>query len=190
MRYLPQEYQDYVLNKIAESDNEVICSAQPTNYFQAVRPPLWALETVYVIGDLVHPPTPNGKIYECTTGGTSGVGEPGWGTAQDQSFVDGTVTWKTHVNVAIANRTVDSADFVLSDDTTTGGRKLTISEEMGIVSHTAGTVTHNALICSTDKSLRFVTVAQTTIGGNEIEAGRTTIFYGFSIIFADPTASV
>ena len=63
-RWIPQEYQDYVLNQIAGSNNQAICSQAPATYFQAVRPPLWTTLTEFVSGDIVHPPTPNGKIYE------------------------------------------------------------------------------------------------------------------------------
>ncbi len=187
-RWIPQYMQDYILNQIAESTEQCMVSQQISTFFQGVRPPLWLTAQAYIAGDIVHPPTPNGKVYECTVGGTSGGTEPGWGTSQDQTFADNTVTWKTHNNYAIANRLLIPGDFTISDDAVTGGRKLTVVEEMGIVSHTAGTVTHCALLCSTDKSVRFVSTAQTTLGGNEVEAGRTTIFYVMNITVADPVA--
>lgn len=188
-RWIPQEYQDYILNKIAECREQAMCNRQPTTYYNAVRPALWTISTIYGVGDIVRPPTPNGKVYQCTVAGTSGASEPGWGTIQDQTFVDGaTLTWKTHDNYALVNRTLLAGDFVISDDIGTGGRKLTLAEKMGVITHTAGIVTHCALICDTDKSLRYVTVAQTTIGGNELESGRTTIFYALNIIVADPVA--
>jgi hypothetical protein len=188
-RWIPQYLQDYILNEIATSTEQCMLTQQISTYYEGVRPPLWVTAHAYVTGDIVHSPTPNGKVYECTVGGTSGGTEPGWGTAQDQTFADGTVTWKTHNNYAIANRLLDSGDFTISDDAVTGGRKVVVSEQMGVVSHTAGIVSHCGLLCATDKSVKFVSTAQTTLGGNEVEAGRTTIFYQMSIAVADPTAT-
>lgn len=55
----------------------------------------WATATAYSLGDLVEPTTPNGKVYKCTTAGTSHAStEPTWPTASIGSTVsDGTVVW-------------------------------------------------------------------------------------------------
>lgn len=45
------------------------------------------------IGDTIIPATPNGRMYRCTTGGTTGAGEPTWPTTNDGTVVDGSVTW-------------------------------------------------------------------------------------------------
>lgn len=185
-KWVPDSYLELILNEIKKSDEEAICNAQPTTYFNAVWPDLWLQSTSYNVGDLVHPPTQNGFIYECVVAGDSGATEPGWGTTQDQTFVDGTVTWKTHENYALANETLTPGDFTISDGDI-DGRKLTVAEKMGAVTHTAGTVTHTALIEHATKTLHFVTTAQTTLGGNnDVEAGRSTIFFEFDIIVRDP----
>lgn len=191
-RFIPQAYQDYILDKIAECTEQAMCSQAPTTYFNVVRPPLWLSTTAYVLGAIVHSPTSNGKVYECTTGGTSGGTEPGWGITQDQTFTDGTVTWKTHDNYALVNRDVAPADFAISDniDPLVGGRKLLLAEDVGILTHTTGEVSHCALICGTDKSLRYVTPANTTLGSNTIESGRLTIFYDLTILIPTPVAPV
>jgi hypothetical protein len=43
--------------------------------------------------DTVIPATPNGRMYRCTTAGTTGAGEPTWPTTSGGTVVDGTVTW-------------------------------------------------------------------------------------------------
>lgn len=187
-RWIPVEYQDYPLDRIAESDEQAMCTARPLTYFNAVRPPLWVTAKTYATGDLVHPPTSNSKIYECTVGGVSGSVEPGWGTTQDQTFTDGGVTWKTHDNFALVNAPRVPGDFVKSTSISPAGRKLALAEKMGVVTHTAGVASHAALIRSVDRTVRYVTTAQTTIGGNELESGRTTIFYELVIIVTDPKA--
>jgi len=188
MRWMPTDLQDLVLDDFAACDGQVMCTDQPTTYFHAVHPPLWLIDTTYVAGDIVHPPTNNQKVYECTVGGTSGSVEPGWGTVEGETFIDNTVTWKVHNNYSLAYRALTAPEKTKSDDATTGGRKLTIAEKMGVVSHAAGVVSHVALINSTTKQLRYVSTAQTTLGDNQIESGRTTIFYALVIIVADPIA--
>jgi hypothetical protein len=186
MKWIPDSYLDYILNEVTKADEEVICSAAPTTYFQAIWPDLWIQSTAKNVGDCVYPPTQNGFIYECTVAGTTGSVEPSWGTTDGGTFTDGTVTWKTHTNVALVNSPLSPADKVISDGDT-DGRKLTISEKVGVTTHTDGTVTHMALIEHATKTLHLVTEAQTIVGGsNDIEAGRRTVLYEFSITVRDP----
>jgi hypothetical protein len=63
-------------------------------YWTAVgSPPLWAQKTEYSVGDQVQS---NGRLYECTVAGTSGILAP-LGTAS--SIADGTVTWQFERNL-------------------------------------------------------------------------------------------
>jgi hypothetical protein len=179
--------EDYRLTEIAKSDGEAVCSQQPTTYFQACHPSTWVPNTAVTTGTLRRPPTINGYIYECTVGGTTGSSEPGWGTSQDATFNDNGVTWKTHVNYTLAYSPLDSGDKVIEDSSSPVGRKLTIAQKIGVVTHRAGTVTHTALIENATKKLHLVTTAETTLAVNDdVEAGRTTIFFAFSIIEKRP----
>jgi hypothetical protein len=54
---------------------------------------LWVASTAYALGDIVWPTTANGRIYRCTTAGTSGTSEPTFPTTPAATVVDGTVTW-------------------------------------------------------------------------------------------------
>ncbi len=54
----------------------------------------WVAGTAYVAGDIVVPPTPNGFIYVCTVGGTSGTSAPTFPTTLGATVVDNTVTWE------------------------------------------------------------------------------------------------
>ena len=49
--------------------------------------------TVVSLGDTVIPATPNGRIYKCTTGGTTGSGEPTWPVTAGGTVADGTAVW-------------------------------------------------------------------------------------------------
>jgi len=44
-------------------------------------------------GDTALPATPNGRIYKCTTSGTTGAGEPTWPTTNGGTVSDGTAVW-------------------------------------------------------------------------------------------------
>jgi hypothetical protein len=190
-RFIPQAYQDYILNKIVECDEQVVCSAAPTTYYQCLHPDMWLADTVYVAGDLIRPPVANGFIYECTVGGTSGSVVPGWGTVQDQTFSDNTITWKTHTNVALVNTPRIPGDFSAKFDYSANGvtgRAITLSEKQGIIVHTAGVSNHCALIEHSTKELRYVTPSSVTIGTGELESGRTTIFLESTIVIANPIA--
>ncbi len=185
-KWVPDSYLELILDEISKSDEQAICNAQPTTFFNAVWPDLWTSSTAYALGDVVHPPTINGFVYECVTAGTSGATEPGWGTTQDAVFADGTVTWKTHENYTLANTPMVPADFTISDGDV-DGRKLTVGQKMGVVTHDAGTVTHTALIELASQSLHFVTTAQTTLGGdNDVDEGRSTIFFEYDVTVRDP----
>lgn len=51
----------------------------------------WSPETALASGTIIHPTTPNGYVYEVTTGGTTGTTEPAWSI--NSSVNDGSVTF-------------------------------------------------------------------------------------------------
>lgn len=54
--------------------------------------------TAYVAGNVVQPTIPNGYVYQCTTGGTTGAGaDPTWPTTPGGTVADGGVTWTCRV---------------------------------------------------------------------------------------------
>lgn len=184
-KWIPDAHLDLVLEAITVSDEEVVLTQQPTTYYNCVWPVVWSSDTSVIEGDLVYPPTQNGFIYECVTAGSTGSSEPGWSVTQDETFSDGTVIWKAHENYSLANQSLDPADKVISDGDI-DGRKLTISQKMGVTTHTSGVVAYFALIEHATKSLHYVTTSETTTpGDNSVNAGRTTIFYEHTITVRD-----
>lgn len=189
-RYTPDAILDLIVDEYMLADERAVCSSQPLTYFNACWPDMWVAETVYAEGDLSRPPTGNGKVYECVTGGTSGASEPPWGTTQDDEFSDGTVTWKTHDNFALINGAIEPGDKSKGDGSP-DGRALTIAQKMGVTIHTDGTVSHTALIDNVNQDLKYVTVASTSLeGDNSVISGRTTLLHEMVVTVRDPSAPV
>lgn len=46
-----------------------------------------------IVGDTIIPATPNGRLYRCTTAGTTGASEPTWPTTDNGTVADGTAVW-------------------------------------------------------------------------------------------------
>jgi len=64
-------------------------------YSRSYRPPTRASNTEYIEGiDLVIPSTPNGFMYECSSGGISAASEPTFTAQKGKITADGTVKWK------------------------------------------------------------------------------------------------
>lgn len=55
----------------------------------------WNPSTAKVIGDVVHPTTPNGYIYKVTQAGNTGQAEPIWTAEQNVSINDGSVIYQS-----------------------------------------------------------------------------------------------
>lgn len=49
--------------------------------------------TAVTSGQTTVPATGNGRMYRCTTAGTTGAGEPTWGTTNGGTTADGTAVW-------------------------------------------------------------------------------------------------
>ena len=76
----------------------------------------WITDHAYTVGQYVIPTTFGsisgdvGKIFKCTTAGTSGVSEPTWPTTEGGTVVDGGVTW-TEVSDLFAAGTFTGAEI-------------------------------------------------------------------------------
>jgi len=182
-KYIPDSTYNLALNRIGTVDRITICTQQPATYFEAAVASLWESGKGYSVGDLCRPPTDNNKIYECTINGTSGSGEPSWGVVDAGTFIDGSVTWKTHSSYSLAEAVIEAADKVIGDRSG-GGRQITFAEKSGITSFRGGVVTHTVYLNNIDKTIEAITTSTTTAPADDlIVAGRTIIFFFFLISF-------
>lgn len=189
-RYTPIEILDLIASAYVEANEEVVCSQQPTTFFNACWPSIWNAETSFAIGEVTRAPTQNGFVYECIAEGISAATEPPWEVTQDAVFNDGTVQWKAHENYALINAPLLPEDKTLSTSAD-NARILTISQKMGILIHTSGEVGHTALIDTVTKKLKYVTVAKTTLqGDNLVVSGRTTLLHELSVAIPQPVEMV
>lgn len=75
----------------------------------------WTNGHVYSVGDIVKPTTVHGRTFKCTTGGTSGGGEPSWNYADGATTNDNTVVW-TETTIVSTNIKSGAGVTVLVDD--------------------------------------------------------------------------
>lgn len=66
-----------------------------------------ANSTVYAVGDIYRPATPNGHAYRCIVAGTSAGAPPTFSTVSWQTFADGTATF---AEIGRGVTVIDSAD--------------------------------------------------------------------------------
>ncbi|MBU0778138.1 hypothetical protein KKF82_07755 [Patescibacteria group bacterium] len=148
---------DASLAEIADNCDEfAILSGAPGTFYEACDPDVWLDTHVYGAGEVVHPVARDGNVYECTTGGTSGGGEPAWDTTPGQTTNDNTVVWTCRTNYNLLDITVTegngNGDYVIQDYGA-GGRKLTVLEQLAQTCHTSDTATSWALL---DKANRVL----------------------------------
>lgn len=87
---------NYVTGFVQNNDGTSGNFAVLADKFAIVEPAgTWAASTAYSLTDKVRPLTspPSGKLFRCTTAGTSGGSEPTWNTTLGGTTNDGSVVW-------------------------------------------------------------------------------------------------
>ena len=177
--WIPSEWYDDILDRIASATQQSVCSQKPTTFYEAYWPgSIWEASKAYTVGTFVASPTVTDHIYECVSAGTSGSNEPGFGVNQDQTFTDGTVTWKTHINYSIVSVPMSSSDFTKED--IENGKQLVVGEKTGALIYKDGIIGYTALLDVPNKKLLHITKA-TSVLGTPLEKGNLTVFYSYNI---------
>lgn len=89
---LSHALQQEVLNHILRTNTW----AKPSGIFLALiaaNKGYWTATTAYTTADYVISNPYNGRLYKCTTGGTSGGSQPVWPVTEGGTVADGTVVW-------------------------------------------------------------------------------------------------
>lgn len=90
---------DYAGNKVLDHLIGETTFAKPTVHLGLleIRAPSNLLRSTAVsVGDFTVPATPNGRLYRCTTAGTTDAGEPSWPTTDGGTVTDGGAVWTEH----------------------------------------------------------------------------------------------
>jgi len=103
-------------------------------------------------GDTVIPTTPNGRIYKCTTAGTTGSGEPTWPTTAAGTVTDGTAVWTEQTTALEAGTFTEVANAggytreALNPSTTNWAATNAAASTTNPSSGTSGTTSNNSAI--------------------------------------------
>lgn len=124
-------------------------------YSRSYRPRDWSASKEYIKSrDLVVPTTPNGLMYECSSGGISGGTEPTWSTTEGATTTDNTVSWKgiaydllldTGDSITASTWTAD-ADATLDNDSIVNGIQTKVRLTAVAVGTTQVTLTNHITV--------------------------------------------
>lgn len=87
---------NYLENKIIDLVFRGQAFTSPANIFFALIRATAGISprsTAVTVGQTTVPAAPNGRMYRCSTAGTTGASEPTWGTVNDGTTTDGTAVW-------------------------------------------------------------------------------------------------
>lgn len=87
---------NYAINKVMDALMRGQAIGTPASFYCSLLVgKVWTPSTAYASGDLIvtAQSSNNGRIYRCTTAGTSGASAPTWPTTDGGTVTDGTVTW-------------------------------------------------------------------------------------------------
>jgi hypothetical protein len=95
----------FLSDKLLDHANGVAAYTEPTVFVALFRATAGQSprSTAVTSGQTTVPASPNGHMYRCTTGGTTGSGEPTWGTVSGGTTTDGTATWTEMTPDFLAN---------------------------------------------------------------------------------------
>lgn len=86
----------YHINKYADWYFRAQVYAPPATLYIGlilVNKGFWVASTAYALNDYVLPVGGNGRLYKCSTAGTSGAAAPTWPTTAAGTVADGTAVW-------------------------------------------------------------------------------------------------
>ncbi len=123
-------FKEYIISGIVSLADDTLKVALVTSS-QAINYTPWAVDTAYILGDIVVPTTDNGRRYICVVAGDSHeTTEPSWPTTAEEQVVDNEVTWEEYGGALADNEIWGDAsgdEVTTGDGYTTGGETLSSS---------------------------------------------------------------
>lgn len=174
-----------------------------TNYFgliMATRGFSSAIRSAAVaLGDTVIPNIPNGRIYQCTTAGTTGAGEPTYPTTNGGTVADGGAIW-TEQTTAMRAGTFKEATYGAYARQGVAASLAAMSGTQGATTTTASsgstgqTSNNNPIVFPVPTSgsgvIFGIFSADASTAGNIIEFGANTTPLAISVGGAAPTFAI
>lgn len=162
---------DYITGFLQNNDGSTGSFVILADKFGIVTPSrVWAAITAITLGDNYRPSTDNGRVFECTTAGTTGASEPTWNTTIGNETNDGTVVWTCRDDTGLFPFTISGNSIQMNADVQING-SLMIN----------GTLIGAALVAGTIGSTQIGNDAITTthlgadsVTANKIEANAVT----------------
>lgn len=139
---------DYLENKIIDWLLRGQAFTPPaTVYIAAIRATAGVSprSTAVNVGQTTVPNTPNGRLYKCTTAGTTGSGEPAWGGTANSTTSDGSAVWTE------ASSDFESNSAVITSAEMTGGGYARASVASSLANW-AGTQSSGSTVASSGSS--------------------------------------
>lgn len=100
---------NFLIDKLLRAGTVTIPATMYCALFEGVG--AWTASTAYTVGQYIVPTTSNGRLYKCTTAGTSSSTQPSWGTTNGGTTTDGTVTWTEQTTALLASTMPTEANY-------------------------------------------------------------------------------
>lgn len=156
----------YLANKLIDHHRGLTSYTMPTVYMALFRCSAGQSprSTAVTSGQTTVPATPNGRMYRCTTAGTTGSGEPTWPTTSAGTVTDGGAVWTEMTPDFQAN----NSNVTSVEANYTGYARVALSGTEGAAASGSGTnsaaITYAACTGGTNTVGMFATYDALTVG--------------------------
>ena len=169
---------DYITGFLQNNDGNTGSFLILADKFGVVTPStIWVAATAYTVGQMRRPIADNGRVFKCTTAGTShATTEPTWDTGIGNTTNDNDVVWTTFDDLPFQPFLIDGSKIIMNGDVEINGSLMLNGTIIGaaLVAGTIGTTQIGANAITTDQ-LNANAVTAAKIQANTITAGKLNV---------------